>query len=304
MFTLNLPSKTFLLGEYLVLHDGPALVLNTEPCFQLQCAPGNSALNNIHPQSPAGKFYSAHQDLFTDWQLTFTDPHQNKGGLGASSAQFAALYLLQKLFSGNIRQPQQTDINIFMQTLNIPHLLKTYQKYAWDQQGYPPSGADVVSQLYGGITYFAKSENMIESLVWPFQDLSFCLLRTGKKLATHEHLTSLNNLETETLDQIVQQGSIALVQANANAFCAAINAYAEALQVQNLVAEHTQQILNDLQHWPEVKAVKGCGALGADIVLAICAGDTKALKEKFRTANYDVVTCSQAATLGINIDEA
>ncbi len=54
---MNLPSKTFLIGEYAVLSNGCAVVLNTKPKFEKR----------------DGKFY---------------DPHKSKGGFGASSAKW------------------------------------------------------------------------------------------------------------------------------------------------------------------------------------------------------------------------
>src|SRR5690606_39000184 len=106
------PSKTFLLGDYLSLLGGPALLLNTEPRFQgllesIQPTVKSSAIADkiqaiepypgIHPQSPAGKFLQRHASDFADCNLTFFDPHQGAGGFGASSAQFLMVYALWSL---------------------------------------------------------------------------------------------------------------------------------------------------------------------------------------------------------------
>jgi mevalonate kinase len=59
MTKLSVPSKTFLVGEYIVLQGGPALLLTTSPYFTLDTE------NNY-----------------------FIDPYQGLGGFGASSAKF------------------------------------------------------------------------------------------------------------------------------------------------------------------------------------------------------------------------
>jgi mevalonate kinase len=59
MAKLSVPSKTFLVGEYIVLQGGPAILLSTPPCFEVITE------NN-----------------------QFIDPYLGLGGFGASSAKF------------------------------------------------------------------------------------------------------------------------------------------------------------------------------------------------------------------------
>jgi len=60
MFRLSVPSKTFLIGEYVALEGGPALLLNTTPRFGLEVQKDNKV---------------------------FRDPHRSRGGFGASGAE-------------------------------------------------------------------------------------------------------------------------------------------------------------------------------------------------------------------------
>lgn len=251
--TFVLPSKTFLLGEYLALQGGPSAILNTQPCFRLTITPNKTfKLLGIHPQSPAGLLLHDHQAQFAESEIVFTDPHDGQGGLGASSAQFAGIY---KAIYGN--------------DVAIATLLETYRHYAFHGTGTPPSGADVVSQLQQGICYFDGRDGSVQTRSWPFDKHGFALIRTGKKLATHEHLKTPPKIDAVTLREIVLTGWQALNNSDIAALSSAINAYANALQAANCLAEHSQRLLNSLSGLPGIIASKGCGALGADVLLVL-----------------------------------
>ena len=74
---LQIPSKTFILGEYAVLEGAPCLGAATTPCFEMIFAPSaekQSAVSGFHPESPAGKFFRDHQDIFDSTKIQFMDP--------------------------------------------------------------------------------------------------------------------------------------------------------------------------------------------------------------------------------------
>lgn len=85
-----IPAKTFLLGEYAALAGASAILLTTYPCFELTLTSKNNQLSEIHPKSPAGVWW---QQQHLDHGLIWNDPYTERGGLGASSAQFLASYL-------------------------------------------------------------------------------------------------------------------------------------------------------------------------------------------------------------------
>src|SRR4051812_39210067 len=84
----QIPAKTFLIGEYAALVGHSAILLTTTPCFELSLEP--SEKNFIHPESPAGLWLKKQE---ANIKLTWKDPYQGQGGLGASSAQFLSCYL-------------------------------------------------------------------------------------------------------------------------------------------------------------------------------------------------------------------
>src|SRR5262249_128237 len=100
---LTVPSKTYLVGEYLSLQGGPALLLNTAPRFKLtvneKTAGDNHAFFPV--ESPAGKYLKKYQKFFKKFSLTFHDPYDGKGGFGASSAQFCLLAAFKNYYQKN-----------------------------------------------------------------------------------------------------------------------------------------------------------------------------------------------------------
>ena len=93
---LSVPGKTFLLGEYVALDGGPSLLLSTEPRFELRVrARSRDVALPFHAQSPAGRFFERHADDLAAWEFEFRDPSGGRGGLGASSAQFALMYAFE-----------------------------------------------------------------------------------------------------------------------------------------------------------------------------------------------------------------
>lgn len=253
---LSCPGKTFLIGEYVALDGGPSLLLSTAPRFQLQVrARVSDSPNPWHASSPAGQLFERHREDLRAWEFTFTDPQSGRGGLGASSAQFALLYSF---------------LNDWTKPIDIEAMLREYRACAWSGEGVPPSGADVVSQLTGGVTYFDGRISTAEKLDWPFVDLSFSLLRTGHKLATHEHLREGTLAPHATLRTIVLEARKAFQSADETRLIEAVNACALVLRQAGLSAVPTSDLLDQMRDQHELFwAAKGCGAMGADIIVCL-----------------------------------
>lgn len=218
----------------------------------------------------------------------FVDPHKGLGGLGASSAKFAFDWWREHAGEKDWINP----------------LLVEYQRIHTTPGGILPSGYDVIAQITGHITYFSRNTTTLETLHWPFEDLAYCLIRTGHKLATHEHLNQLTLKDTSTLTDIVNTAWQAMQTQNSAAFCECVNQYRQTLFAQGLVAEHTKRLLGSLNAQPFLKAAKGCGAMGADIILALIDKDsvlecTTWCKEQ----NLAIVAAGQATSDGITDDE-
>lgn len=248
-----IPAKTFLLGEYIAMQGGPAIILTTTPCFEVELCTSKKE-PAFHPDSPAGQFLIKNNP---GESFTWHDPYQGLGGLGASSAQFvgsywAASHLQEKLIS-------------------IAEMMDQYMAVAWSGEGKRPSGYDVRAQASEGCVLIHQAKNSCVSYPWPFHDVSFILVHTGKKLATHEHLKQVIFEEA---------GSAPLEEAALSAFDAfkigdgveltqAVNAYHATLLKMNLVAAHTLTLMKHISSLVHPIAMKGCGALGADVILLL-----------------------------------
>ncbi len=295
---LSVPAKTFLLGEYVALDGGPSILLSTEPRFELRvrAATATAAQTDVrlpfHPQSPAGLYFDKHRDDLSAWSYEFRDPSGGKGGLGASSAQFALLYAFQHdgEWRGGVDTPWAS-------------VLKDYRECAWNGEGVPPSGADIVSQLSGGVTWFDGRSLMVESITWPFPELGFTLLRTGHKLTTHEHLRAGTVAPYEVLRTIVLEARKAFTSVDDLRLVESVNACALALRQSGLTATATTDLLDQMRDNHELfYAAKGCGAMGADIILALHARATAPDVSRW-AAGRGLEVCGSHETLSSGLEK-
>jgi mevalonate kinase len=331
--TYAFPGKTFLAGEYLALAGGPSLLLATGPAFEFTVErvaepltstrasagverPGH--LNHIcfHPfaaQSPAGLWLAKYPELLRSYRISFSDPHEGRGGLGASTAQFAGAWA----FSKGLRQGFQSalasdesgganaDGRIKLDEFNWTQLLRDYRSVAWNGEGLPPSGADLVTQLVGGVTWFDGVAHRVRSFEWAFPQLEFTLIRTGKKLATHEHLRAAGSHSQaalhEALRPAVELARTAIESCNEQNLVEAVSRAASALRNAGLAAPGTLELLERLGSVPGlVRAAKGCGAMGADVVLVVHDRSERA-RIKAWAEGEGLMTCGTNADLGAGL---
>ncbi len=277
----QIPAKTFLLGEYAAIAEASALILTTTPYFELALT-NNNELIGIHPESPAGLWW--HQQKYSSKSLSWYDPYNSLGGLGASSAQFLASYL-----ASSYLENKRPDLNT---------MLQGYYQSSWSGTGLRPSGYDVIAQSQQGCVYINKQRKIVQSYDWPFKDLSFFLLHTGIKLATHHHLqTASLPHQLDELSLIVDEAKQAFDQINSEQLLNAINNYHHQLSELNLVAQHSLEIINHLKTYPEILAIKGCGAMGADILLVLTSRhDAPTLNDKLHSQNRAVLATEKNLT--------
>lgn len=301
---ITVPSKTFLLGEYLALAGGPSLILNTQPRFECNViAKKNLKNQGIETSSPAGKYLTLNSGFFANYSLDFKDPHQGKGGLGCSSAQFAMLSIFKEVvIKKNACFP--CDHSSIKKLINIPFLLTAYRQVAWDGNGIPPSGADVIGQLFGGITYFDLANNSVEVYKWPFTDIDCFIIKTDTKLPTHEHLRTLKSFSSKCLSNILNNAKHAFETTDATKFIDCVNDYYNELEKLNFVAKQTQALLSTLRNYDECLAAKGCGALGADVILVITEkNNINWLTEWLQTHNLTLISSSNELSDGVKFHE-
>lgn len=286
-----MPGKTFLVGEYLALKGGPSVLACTEPRFVLNMYPKKDRTPSpevFHSESPAGKFIKDHAKFFAHWNMEFHDGYNGIGGFGASTAQFALVYMAELIMRAG-------EIN--SENMQWSELLRDYHLYAYTGEGEPPSGADLIAQLTGGIVLYDGQKMDVQSYEWPFKDYGFLLFHTGNKVATHQHLKSKLLIPIEELRVILQQANKALIAGNIEPFASAVQAYSECLDKHGLLAPDSAAKLKFLRENSAVVAAKGCGAMGADVLLAIYKKQEGFMKaEDWRTWLNDA-----ANSLGLNL---
>ncbi len=119
------------------------------------------------------------------------DPYHGQGGLGASSAQFIAVYLAH-----HTRQQQ---------AISKEQLLADYLACTKQGKGLQPSVMMSWQQLQKGCVYLDRNAGLCQSYPWVFEDLNFILLRTGNKVVTHTHLQETSPITpSKTLNNLVE----------------------------------------------------------------------------------------------------
>lgn len=237
-----IPSKTFLFGEYVAMYGGPALIALTKPLFS------KDEQKRLHPECLASQFWKKQTGQSCPWGLD--DPYQKKGGLGASSAEFLLAY--RHFFNE--------------QQMGLEHLHQSYISCV--NSGHPPSGYDLLAQTGFGCSLIESKPFKVSSFDWHFNELGFMLIHTNKKLATHEHLKNVGvSIDWKRLMISTEMGCEAYLEADSEKWIKATTIFYQALLKQNLVSPYTQFLIDGcMQHLPVV-AAKGCGALGADVLV-------------------------------------
>ncbi len=264
---LTAPSKSFFIGEYLALSGGRVLVAATMPRFELIVRSGRGDVRGIAAGSPAGRWIAKHDGFFGSADVEFVDPHAGAGGWGASSAQFLTCYAATRQDS--------------VDAIEIEAMRRAYVDAAWDGAGLPPSGADIVAQIKGGLVEFARAEGVLRRHTWSFDDLEFYFVATGNKVATHEHLRQITRVDAAPFGGPAEDVCDALCTRDSDRLVEGVRAYANELERQSLVHPDTLALLEELASLPGVLASKGCGALGVDVILVIVRADRAA---SFRSA--------------------
>lgn len=273
MATYSSPGKVFLLGEYLVLTGGPALIAAISPRFELKTTERAPELTLPFPsQSPAGLLAAhlrrEHTGLavkFASTQFEFIDPLKGAGGIGASSAAFALLYrwALDQDFFANEPTDWTAAYSLFRKLTQVKNSFTS------------PSGADVVAQWRGGVTLFEPEAAACRE-AFPYFNWNLVLVFSttgahGFKTTTHTHLNELENARpdwrreiTENLLSICENGMLAIERGDAELFGRALNQYGEALSAMKLELPAIRELCIYARTLPGVLGVKGTGALQSD----------------------------------------
>lgn len=246
---IRIPSKTFLLGEYIVLKGGPALVLTHAPFFKAE-AQGKSLKAPFNVASPAAQI--AKKLRFDASTVLFTDPHNGQGGFGGSSAEFLAV-LAQDQTKTSFKEAE---------------CWKARDLYLSVASG---SGVDVLVQAFGSgeenlLVAVDLETKKLKPMNIPSLGATLSLFRTGQKVATHEHLKKAEPPHPDDLAPLVQKAEGAIFKKDKKLFAEAMNGYGDAMAASGLLAAHSAAAVKDAREAPGMLAAKGCGAMGADVI--------------------------------------
>ena len=276
---IEIPSKTFIIGEYLALNGTASMILATEPTFFAKVL--DDKKDDFHKDSPAGQLQ---QELGQDKVgFSFFDPHEGRGGFGRSTAEYLSVYMYELAVNKGIGNASEAILN------NLDEIVPQYQKSCGS--AYKASGADLVAQVCGGLCWYDGMNHFAEKLAWPFPGYDIFIFHTGRKLATHEHLMNLEPPDLRSLIPILIASRTAIEQANLKVFCESLNYYYDVLQEKDLSDKGVYESVLNLRRNPEVLAAKGCGAMGVDTVIVVGQkSDQKRIEEICLQENFQFVS--------------
>lgn len=282
---LTCPAKVFLLGEYAVLAGRPALVAAVSPRFQSTVSLGEWGATETSG-SPLDRFYAwVKAQGLPRLELKAKDPFLGAGGFGASTAEFAMIFLAYTQWNERPTKKaegEESSLSDFKNDWKAPWNI--YQDLV-DEEGVSPSGADLVAQWRGGVSYFNPSNESCADLAPAFEGSSLLIfsatqgegVSTSRKVKTHEHLRSLSQEERFkksapwilALERQVEDSVAALEQKDWIKFGKAVDAYADILRRENLEVGATFEDRQSLRHLPGVLGIKGTGALQSDGLIVV-----------------------------------
>ena len=199
---LSVPAKAFILGEYAVLGGLPAVVATFGPRFGLRFRESEKTGELFDPRSPAGLLAARANPPLATARYQFEDPFEGTGGFGASTAQFALLYMALAHEEGGV-SAERGELEWYA-------AWELYREIT-SGQPLPPSGADLIAQWRGGVCAFDPRGEYFQATfkgiggnpacadLWEAFDWTGILVfsasaQEGRKVNTHEHLARLAQL--------------------------------------------------------------------------------------------------------------
>ncbi|MGZ3727388.1 MAG: hypothetical protein ACXWQQ_16435 [Pseudobdellovibrio sp.] len=245
------PGKTFLVGEYSVLLGGAALGLATRPYFEYQLTEAEE-VTEFHPESPAGLYLKAHNEKSGS---LFKDAY-SIGGFGRSTAEYFAA------ITPDLLKNKKSFFDI----------LKEY-KELHSHKAVKPSGIDLAFQFFGNVTMADPQLNFYQTLDWNLVNTDFYLISSGLKINTHEHLAKLDLNSLKDLVPVSEQVIKSYTASDDKQFLEDMKHWCDLLDEKHLTHLNSVHIRKHLEKNPDIKLVKPCGALGADVLIVFFASE-------------------------------
>ncbi len=286
-----IPSKTFLWGEYSALVGGAAGVLTTPPYFEFVASESTLSAkvdhtSFFHPDSPAGRFISdlnfkTYEKVF--YPQSFYDPHQLQGGFGRSTAEWISAYALKNPSFNNLDH----------------EILSAWQSYQnlFASNALKPSGYDLLAQLkaslwnkhiksdssdFANCLHLIAKEHEVPKIFFnaPLRlGLNILIYKTEIKVKTHEHLNTVDLNKLVTLKACSAAISQSYLNENDFEFINLLKEFDIQLEALNFKAKASVLLSKELMSLNSVIYARGCGALGADVLVVFYEGkNTEALK--------------------------
>lgn len=270
---LSIPGKVFVLGEYAVLQKLPAILAAVPPRFFLSTSrntpQGSARISMINPKSPLGRlqtYLEKKDDPCSSLPFQFEDPLRGRGGLGASTAQFALAYAAAT--SDSEKKPAwQTVWNLYQELMADPN------------SSVYPSGADLVAQWEGGLILFDPMRKKCQKLKPNFGSVQLLVFsathQLGRKVLTHEHLSWMSKKDFPSsflfskLEHKIDDALTAFKKDDFFRLGQMMNEYGDILSEFNLELPITREDRQSFRNLPGVLGVKGTGALQADAILVL-----------------------------------
>ncbi len=254
------PGKTFLVGEYAVLLDGPALGIATKPYFDFDILTDINEVDidinriltekNFHIDSPVGLWTLKNNKKFN---IYFNDAYQSKGvqgGFGRSTAEYFAA------ITSDLMKYKKSFFDI----------RKEYQDLH-QKSTVKPSGIDLAFQYFGSITLADPKINFYQTFDWNFKNLDFFIISTGLKIATHEHLAEINLKQLHGLPELSHSITQVFAENKQLEFIESMGEWCQKLEEKGLTHLHTLHLKQQLEKNKDILLAKPCGALGADVMI-------------------------------------
>ena len=270
--TLIIPGKTFLAGEYAVLVGGKALGVATKPCFETDF--NLDELTVVHENSAAGLFLKSLGSSRS--AIKSFKNNAEVAGFGKSTAEFIAMW-----FHHHEAHLQATPTFI----KKIFHEYRGLFDQTSELISIKPSGADLMIQLLGQITYFDPEITSSKSLNWVFPEIDFDIISTGIKVPTHDHLAALNLKNLEPLTRPVDEILVTYFSVQPEAFLDSLKDWSLKLMDLNLQHHQAFALKQLLEKCPEILLAKPNGALGADTLTVFYRPEHKNQVRKYFQKN-------------------
>lgn len=253
---INVPAKTFFIGEYSVLRGKSALVLTHGPVFVFEFYKKRKGVIDFHPDSLAGRLLSNHKDSIKDCVVKISDPYKSIGGVGFSSAEYIASWM----FVDHVLNDESPVILSFL--MEDFFELTRHEKIK-------PSGVDVIAQCQPKPFNKINSSKMIfKSIEWPFDDYGVVLFHTLNHCYTHCHLKTLKKIPDELL--VASEKSIISLETNdLEKMIFYIKMFVEIQDKVGLLSAKTKKNIDLLESQQGVLVAKGCGAMGEDVIAVV-----------------------------------